>query len=360
MFVVLFLLGVVASGGMPAGERLPYVTQRDVAQALKVDQSTVSRALSDDHRIPKKHRIEIQTAAREFGYVPNPAAFTLASYKRMARSKPVCAELAWINARRDPETLRARKEFDCYWQGAAAGAEKLGYRLEEFVVGKNLSPARLEKILKARNVEGLLIAPQGGFSLDWKGFPWKRFSVVRLGRLTAEPITHVVTADQAANAMLAFREIRARGYQRVAFVGDSSPEKLFGAGFFWAQSRVSADLRLPPFFIDPRGDVDIPDFHFWLSRTKPDAIFMEDPRIPKLLSDAGIRVPEDIGLAATTLLDTPVSAGIDQNSLEIGRIAVSVLVSLIHDRARGLPSITRNTLVNGRWIDGASLSARSI
>jgi DNA-binding LacI/PurR family transcriptional regulator len=81
-----------------------------------------------------------------------------------------------------------------------------------------------------------------------------------------------------------------------------------------------------------------------------------------MLQKAGYRVPEDIGLASTTILETGeplIDAGLDQNSEEIGRVAVLVVLSQISDNARGLPPITRQVFVQGRWVDGASLPPRS-
>jgi len=37
--------------------------------------------------------------------------------------------LAWINCWPDPKKLRSFKEFDLYWKGAFAEAERSGYRL---------------------------------------------------------------------------------------------------------------------------------------------------------------------------------------------------------------------------------------
>jgi len=35
-----------------------------------------------------------------------------------------------------------------------------------------------------------------------------------------------------------------------------------------------------------------------------------------------------------------------------------MLVSLIHDNARGIPSINRELLVKGKWVDGSMLPRR--
>jgi DNA-binding LacI/PurR family transcriptional regulator len=85
--------------------------------------------------------------------------------------------------------------------------------------------------------------------------------------------------------------------------------------------------------------------------------------LPQMLQKAGYRVPDDFGLAGTSVLghgEKSILAGLDQNSEEIGRVAVLVVLSLISDNARGLPPIPRQILVKGRWVDGASLPDRSV
>jgi len=334
-------------------------TQHDLARKLGLDQSTISRALREDPRISVRRRQEIREAAASIGYVPNPLASGLVSYRKNSRVRAVGAELAWINFRPDSKQKRSWKEFDFYWRGAVGMAEALGYRLEEFSVGGKMTSSRLQKILLARSIEGIVIAPQGDLQFDWQEFDWNRFSVVRLGRNSTSPVTHVVAPDQAANAMLAFFEMRARGYRRIGFVGDPNPNKFFGAGFLWAQSMVPSSEQTRPYGLAPRMPFEPDGFRIWLNKESPDAILMEDPRIPAGLKAAGWRVPEDVGLAGTTLLDTTASAGIDQNPMETGRAAISVVASLLQERALGLPVIPRTTLIKGNWVDGPSLQRKN-
>jgi LacI family transcriptional regulator len=60
-------------------------------------------------------------------------------------------------------------------------------------------------------------------------------------------------------------------------------------------------------------------FHRWMEKERPDALLSTvEQRI--LLRDAGYRVPEDIAVAATSILDGGVDSGIDQHPEEIGRV----------------------------------------
>lgn len=349
------------------------VTLRDIAHSLGVSLATVSLAMRDDRRIPEARRLQVKAAAESMGYRANPAATMLAHFKRASTVQPVQAAMAWINAWPDPMQLRKWHDFDLYWQGAARAAQKFGYRLEEFIVNEKIPPRRLQQILLARNIRAILIPPHGKYfgartSIDWNAFEWDQFSLVRFGH-TIDLQVHSVTSDQTGNGMMAFNKIRERGYERIAFVGRANQARFFGAGFLWAQSQMPEHLRLPMFLFPEHQDQKYENdpklrqkLAAWLKKTKPDAIFHDVTAFPRMLHKAGYRVPEDIGLASTTVLEPSepvIDAGLYQNPEEIGRVAILAVLSQINDNARGLPAIPRQILVQGRWIDGASLPARA-
>jgi len=276
----------------------------------------------------------------------------------------VQAALAWLNFYSDPKALRSHGEFERYWLGATATAEKFGYRLEEFACA-DMHVSRIEAVLLARGINGILLPPHGGVMDEWRekwgDFHWQRFSVVRFGRSIDNPATHVVTADQVANMMLAFEETRRLGYERIGFVAEPASQRwyLFEAGFLMAQQRVEPRQRLPIFRIiekDPRATMT--QLTRWLKKEKPDAVINTVPTAVTMLKNAGYRVPEDIGVATMSLLDGNADSGIYQNSEQIGRAAVLLLISMIHDNDRGVPELHREILVPGRWVDGTSLPRR--
>jgi LacI family transcriptional regulator len=59
------------------------------------------------------------------------------------------------------------------------------------------------------------------------------------------------------------------------------------------------------------------------------------------------------------VLDGGADSGMDQHPEEIGRVGMLLLNSLIHDGAHGIPAIFRQTVVEGRWVDGSSLPDRT-
>lgn len=332
---------------------------RDIGKILGVSHVTVSLALRNNPRISKAVREKIQQVALDLGYKPDPMLAALAQYRRGKAVAPISAAIAWINAWKPSKKLRSYKEFDAYWVGASKAAAKFGYRLEEFQLGEGYTPERLHQILTARGINGILLPPQRPHP-NWGNFPWENYSVVRFGRSLKHPETHVVTSDQVANTMLAFQKIRERGYQRIGFVTHeiASFERghLFEAGYLMAQRTVPEKQRLPICVIEEGPNTGrVEAVLAWHNKHKPDAIFTDTGDMPDILQRAGIRVPQDMALAVTTLLDSTVDAGIDQRPEEIGRVGFLMLNSLINDGARGIPPIFRQNLVEGAWVDGSML-----
>ena len=346
---------------MPPPKSTSPVTLKDIARVIGITHGAVSLALRNSPRIGEATRKRVQALAQEMGYQPNSMAAGLAQLKRNSTVKPIHAALAWLNFWPDSKKLRSYTEFDSYWQGARACAEKFGYRLEEFVCNDLPSLPRLAKVLNARGISGILVPP-GPLDEHWKDFHWEHFAAARLGRPSKGLPLHAVTSDQAMNTILAFDSARAKGYKRIGFVGNRWRGWMFGAGFLWAQQTDHLTYEsLPPFLFEDNCNSDETEqaLAAWLEKTKPDAILTERPELMKMLEKAGHRVPEDIGVATLSMLDCPIAAGINQNPAEIGRIAILLLVSLINDNDRGVPANPREILIKGSWVDGSSLPDRT-
>jgi DNA-binding LacI/PurR family transcriptional regulator len=289
----------------------------------------------------------------------------LALYRKSIAPVTVGASVAWINCWENPQKLRSFKEYDGYWRGASETGERWGYRLDEFVVNEQLSLKRLRTILRTRNVQGILLPPHPG-EVDWGEFPWEEFSIVRFGRSLAEPRTHMVSSDQVGDSALAGQKMRELGYDRIGFVGDRGlgrdweRQPRFLAGFQLWQTQIPEALRIPPLGLkrkDPREDLE--HLVAWLQLHRPDAILTEVSETKPMLEAAGLRIPQDIGIAATSILDGNADAGIFQNPEAIGKAAMEVLIALINRNERGIPSVSRSTNLEGTWVNGTTLPSRA-
>ncbi len=122
---------------------------------------------------------------------------------------------------------------------------------------------------------------------------------------------------------------------------------------------LDESLRIPLLTLSPTSNTGrYQQLAKWVRQHRVEAILTDFNQLPTILEKAGLRVPDDVALATTTVLDTPITAGIDQNSKEIGRIGFLLLNSLIRDRATGVPAINRQSVIEGFWVDGDSLPDR--
>lgn len=334
---------------------------RDIARRLGLDASTVSLALRANPRIPSATRDRVRRVAEELGYEPDPMLAALASYRRHSHEATITAEVAWVNCWTPPERFHAYREFDGYWRGALAAAREVGYRLQEFNLG-DAPLSRLCRQVAARGTIALLVPPHPHGRTDWDELRSTRLPVVRIGH--SVPLeAHAVGCDQTDGAILAFRSMHARGYRRIGFVTHQRAESSsrFRAGFLFAQGSTPDIDWLPTLTLrEECRSSDLAALVAWGELWKPDAILTSTAEVRGLLAEAGVRVPEDVGLAATSVLDGNADAGIDQRPEEIGRAAVELVAAQIARGARELPAIPRMTMVRACWRDGASLPVRAM
>lgn len=336
------------------------VTLRDIARQLGVSHATVSLALKNNPEISRQRREEVQSLARELGYRPDPALASLVAYRQGRGTSPVRSSVAWLNHWEHPADLRKRQEFDAYWRGAQESVESFGYHLDEIIWPQGISAARFEKILHTRNIRGILIPPHPQ-QPDWGNFHWDYFSAVRFGQSVKNPNCHVVTTDQFGMVMTAMTKIRDYGYTRIGAVVPYGFDVRLGGGYsggyYAAQQMLQLNPRIPLLsdFNDRDLDYSRDRFESWFREHRPQAILSTTALPQYILRGMGLRIPEDVAVAGTSTFDLPFSAGINQNSFEIGRAAVDTLVSLINRNDVGRPSVPRRILVEGSWQDGDSL-----
>ncbi|MDP4609882.1 MAG: LacI family transcriptional regulator [Opitutales bacterium] len=337
------------------------ITQKDIAQHLGLDHSTVSLALRNSKKISEAKRELILKTAAEMGYRVNAAAANLAKHRSTSSEAPVKASLAWLNCWSNPKELLQYREFQLYWEGARETASRLGYSLEEFIVEKEMTLERVKRIMLARGIKGILLPPHPRRD-TFKGIDWNQFSVLRFGRSIQYPLAHMISADQVGNMICAYHEALKRGYRRIGMAGRPMEEHWnnFDAGYLKAQDLNAEKNRIPIFSMLEKNPLSqLAQFKEWLEAWQIDAIISATGGVSTMLKAANYEIGTDIGLATMSVLDTSIDAGIYQNSDEIGRVAALSLISQIQDNDTGVPKLFRKTLVQGAWVDGKSLPDRS-
>ncbi len=111
-------------------------SQWDIAKALKLNQSTVSRALKGDRKISPDLRKRVAAEAKRLGYVENPFVRALMNQVRSRNTRREWGTLAMVVDLYDKASWAQSIPMAEYWQGANRRAAELGYRLEPFFCRK--------------------------------------------------------------------------------------------------------------------------------------------------------------------------------------------------------------------------------
>ncbi len=82
-------------------------------------------------------------------------------------------------------------------------------------------------------------------------------------------------------------------------------------------------------------------------------LICHDGKAREVLEDAGIRIPDDVGLVHLNLgLDTPGWTGMHLDDARIGEACVDLLVSQIQQNQRGVPEFPYEMLLRPEWRKG--------
>ena len=331
----------------------------DVARAAGTSVSTVSLALRNSPLISGATRRRVQEAAVKVGYVPDPHVAQLMSYLRRPSPQKSAGVLAYLTAFEPPEAWRSVRVWGRYHAGAVRRAAALGYKLEEFAVrSTGMTEKRLSRVLQARGIRGLVIAPlpEGTHDLD---FEWEHFSAVGIGLSLTAPRLHRVVHHHFGSMADALQQVRARGYRRMALVlepyHDARVEHHWSAAFLSGLRQggdrdpalIFEHLNQPAEFID------------WFRRYRPELLVADNLVAARILDQAGFRIPRDYAYVSLNLVAIDKGfAGIDQCSENIGECAVTRLFASLQQNECGVPAVAETILVPGGWVDGPSVPHR--
>ena len=200
---------------------------------------------------------------------------------------------------------------------------------------------------------------------------WSRLSAVKIGCFPRTPALHGVSDNHGGMLKLAMRRILASGYERVGLVvtqaWDDVADQAWTSGFHFEQSRMAAATRVPVLrFATARQDWKLRPAHQhsseddafakWYRTYRPEVIVGLSPAILSKTVRLGLSIPRDVAYVDLCLerADTGV-AGVRQNGEVAGEVATAMLVAQIQQNLFGLPAVATSTLVDGTWVDGASL-----
>lgn len=314
------------------------VTIKDIAKALGISTSTVSRALRDSYEISPETKQLVLDCAEKLNYRPNPIAQSLKERRSRSIGVVVC-EIA-------------NSFFSQIINGIESIAYDKGYNV---IISQSNESYEREMMdlhyLSSRSVDGLLISLSTETndishlqSLHLKGLP-----IVMFDRVSHEIKTHNVVVDNFKGAYEATEHLLQQGYKRIAAIANSeflsiTEERLAG----YKSALEQHEIKYNPTYVKHcfYGGMEFSEIEdavnkLFTLKQKPDAIITMSDKLTtgclKTLMRRGISVPNDIALVGFSnsdiaeLLNPPLTV-IRQPALEMGKAATELLLQLIESK----------------------------
>lgn len=314
------------------------VTIKDIARALGLSTSTVSRALRDSYEISPETKKLVLDYAEKSNYHPNPIALSLKERRSRSIGVIVC-EIA-------------NSFFSQTINGIESIAYNNGYNV---IISQSRESADRELLnlqyLTSRSVDGLIVS----VATETKDFSFfkelhdRGMPIVFFDRIVDEIKTHKVIVDNYKGAYDATLHLVKCGYKRIATLANAaglsiSRERLAG----YKAALQDSGLPVHEDYIRhcQHGGMIISEVEEAMDQLfslpeKPDALMTSSDKLTtncfRLLKSKGIKVPEEVGLVGfsnsdlTELLDPPLSV-VKQPAFEMGEVATTLLLSLIESK----------------------------
>lgn len=266
------------------------VTLKEVAERAGVSRSAVSRTFTEGASVSARTRAKVEKAARELGYSPN----ALASSLTTGRTKLIGLV---SNNFHNPIFLEV---FDLFTRGL----QDRGLRPLLVNLSDETDPANSIRMLRQYSVDGVIVAsstlpPSFAEAFRDAGLP----VVHSFGRYTTSPYVHVVGIDNIACGRMAAQALVARGHRRVAFLGGppgatSTQDRERG---FLEELDRHPDIAVSVTHASAYSfDAGRAEMQRLLQATPAEAYFCGDDVLSigalSAIQDAGLRVPQDIGI----------------------------------------------------------------
>ncbi len=310
-------------------------TIADIARELNTTPATVSRALSNHPGISDQRKRSVQLAASKLNYKRNKVASSLRSGKTHLIG--VIIPSAEINF------------FGSVVHGIESIANIHGYNVLLYQSNENrdYEEKGLESFLAAR-VDGILVSIAKG-TIDYSHFrdiKKRGIPIVLFDRTNDDLGIDSVVIDDYKGAFLATEHLLSQGYTRIAHI--SGPQHL--KNFYDRLKGYMGALQANRIEIDPsliyNGNISIESgkqgvCHFFNLPNPPDAIFATEDftalGVLSELKERNIKIPDEFGVVgfANELFGehiTPTLSTVDQQTIQMGRSALDLLVELIGNK----------------------------
>ncbi|MES2332994.1 MAG: LacI family DNA-binding transcriptional regulator [Bacteroidota bacterium] len=314
------------------------VTIKDIARALGLSTSTVSRALRDSYEISPETKKRVLEYSEKSNYRPNPIALSLKEKRSRSIGIIVC-EIA-------------NSFFSQIINGIESIAYDNGYNV---IISQSHESYEREVInvqyLASRSIDGLLVSVSSETqdlehlkNLHRRGFP-----IVFFDRIVDEMETHKVIVDNFKGAYDATEHLIKSGYKNIAALAGSeylsiTKERLGGYRKALEDNKLVFDESYIQHCL--HGGMLYDEVENALNqllklKTKPDAIVASADKLTtnclRYFKKLNIKVPDDVALIGFSNLDltdllSPSLSVVRQPAFEMGQLSTELLIRQIESK----------------------------
>jgi LacI family transcriptional regulator len=310
------------------------ITLKDIAKALNLAPSTVSRAMRNHPAISSETRLKVQKYAKEHKYKPNLLALQLRTNKNNTIGVIV------------PEIVHYF--FSTVLDGIQQEAEKEGYNL--LITHSNEDYERevrsVETLLEAR-VCGILIS-QSKRTEKFNHFQDildNNVHLIFFDRICTGINTDKVVVDDYAGAFNAVEHLIESGCTRIAYLGSTpqmpiSNNRRMGYEDALMKNKLTVDKNLMR-VCDTVEMAKMVVPQMLNEKIVPDAFFCINDEVGasciQIAKSYGYKVPEDISVCGftnsyITEVTFPRMTSVDQHGFEMGRVSARLLINRIEGK----------------------------
>ena len=314
------------------------ITIKDIARALGLSTSTVSRALRDSYEISPETKKLVLEYAEKNNYHPNPIALSLKERRSRSIGVIVC-EIA-----------------NSYFSQVINGIESIAYEHGYNVIIAQSRESFDREVLNlqyltSRSIDGLIIS----VSTETKDFSYlrdlyeKKMPIVFFDRIVDEIDTHKVIVENYKGGYDATMHLIKNGYKRIASISTPeilsiTKERLAGYKAALVEHGLSTEDSMVKYC--QHGGMIVSEVEETLDELlkmeeRPDAIFASADKLTtsclRILKSRNLAVPGDMGLIGfsntdlTELFDPPLSV-IRQPAFEMGQLSMKMILQLIESK----------------------------
>jgi LacI family transcriptional regulator len=314
------------------------ITIKDIAKALGLSTSTVSRALRDSYEISPETKEKVLLYAKENNYRPNPIALSLKEKRSSSIGVLVC-EIA-------------NSFFSQAINGIESVAQEKGYNV---IIAQSKEDFEKEvsslQYLASRSVDGIIFsvsAETSDFSHVQQLYS-RGMNMVSFDRVVDFPDIHKVSVDNYKAAYEATTHFIKNGYTNIACIANAAflsitKERVEG----YTAALKDHNIKLDPnnIYYCLHGGLIYDEVVEIMSKAmdgkhKPDAILACSDKITtnvmRYCQQQNIAIPKQVGLVGFSNLDltdllAPSLTVVQQPAYEMGRIAAELLIKQIESK----------------------------